>query len=83
LKNQKTFIDIDTGETIEKPSGFKFNNVKNLADSTYSAEIINIDNSINKIIIYESNFKVSNNRWFYLEEIEGWVYSEFCTIIND
>jgi protein TonB len=84
LLNKKILLtDINTGETIEKPLGFKLNSIKNISDSIYYAEITNIDKSINKVVIYESNFTKSKSRWLYLKEVNGWIYSDFCRIISE
>jgi hypothetical protein len=84
LLNKKILLtDINTGETIEKPLGFKLNSIKNISDSIYYAEITNIDKSINKVVIYESNFTKSKSRWLYLKEVNGWIYSDFCRIIPE
>jgi|TARA_B110000261_G_C12975069_1_gene314064 hypothetical protein len=70
--------DFQTDEKIEKPKDFKLNSVRENTKNTYYAEIINTNNTINKVYIEKNKVKIEYNRWYYLLEMKGWIYSVFC-----
>ena len=78
LNNDMVLTDFKTGEKIDKPKDFKLNNVSEHINNTYYAEIINTDETINKVYIKKNKVKIEYNSWYYLEEIKGWIYSIFC-----
>ena len=78
LNNDMVLTDFKTGEKIDKSKDFKLNNVREHINNTYYAEIINTDETINKVYIEKNKVKIEYNSWFYLEEIKGWIYSVFC-----
>ena len=78
LNNDMVLTDFQTGIKIEKPKDFKLSNVRENTNNTYYAELININNTINKVHIEKNKVKIEYNRWYYLEELKGWIYSIFC-----
>jgi hypothetical protein len=78
LNNYMVLTDFQTGEKIEKPKDFKLNSVRENTKNTYYAELINTNNTINKVYIEKNKVKIEYNRWYYLEEMKGWIYSVFC-----
>ena len=82
LKYEMSFKDIETGVEIQKPADFKLSNLRMINDDLYYAEILNTDNTVNKIRLARNSFKVEYNDWFYLKELNGWMYSEFCEKLN-
>lgn len=83
LLNKKMILkDVKSGEEVEKPKSFKLNNVVSIDEYTYKAEIINLDKTTNKVYIQKSDVDLSFNKWYYLNEVNGWIYSEFCEKLN-
>ena len=78
LKNNMVLTDLITGEKTEKPVDFKLNKVREIDNQIYYAELINNNKSINKVYLNKKNVKIEYNNWFYLEELQGWIYSAFC-----
>ncbi len=78
LNNYMVLTDFQTDEKIEKPKDFKLNSVRENTKNTYYAEIINTNNTINKVYIEKNKVKIEYNRWYYLLEMKGWIYSVFC-----
>lgn len=79
LLNKKMILtDFESGEKFEKPKNFKLNNVMSVDDNTYYAEAVNIDKTTNKVYLQKTEVKISYNNWYYLKELNGWIYSEFC-----
>lgn len=77
LKYEMSFKDIETGEDIVKPADFKLINLREFRNDIFYAEVLNIDNTVNKITIERNNFQIEYNDWFYLKELNGWIYSKF------
>lgn len=83
LLNKKMILkDVKSGEEVEKPKSFKLNNVVSIDEYTYKAEVINLDKTTNKVYIQKSDVDLSFNKWYYLNEVNGWIYSEFCEKLN-
>jgi hypothetical protein len=83
LLNKKMILkDVKSGEEVEKPKSFKLNNVVSIDKYTYKAEVINLDKTTNKVYIQKSDVDVSYSTWYYLKELNGWIYSEFCEKLN-
>jgi hypothetical protein len=78
LNNYMVLTDFQTDEKIEKPKDFKLNSVRENTKNTYYAELINTNNTINKVYIEKNKVKIEYNRWYYLLEMKGWIYSVFC-----
>tara|TARA_B110000259_G_scaffold76824_1_gene90091 strand:+ start:150 stop:2435 length:2286 start_codon:yes stop_codon:yes gene_type:complete len=77
LKYKMSFKDIETGVEIEKPADYKLSNLREIEDDIFYAEIFNTDNTVNKINLEKNNFKIEHNNWFFLKELNGWMYSKF------
>ncbi|AJR04687.1 hypothetical protein [Siansivirga zeaxanthinifaciens] len=83
LLNKKMILkDIQSEEKVEKPKNFKLNNVQSIDDYTYSAEVVNMDKTINKVRVKKIDVEISYSNWYYLKEIDGWIFSEFCVKLN-
>lgn len=82
LKDRTFLTDIESGDRIEKPSNFKLTNVKDYNSTSYYADVINIDKSVQKVYVKKNLVKLSYNKWLFLKELNGWIYSEFCTEIK-
>ena len=80
LKEKTTLKDIRTGKLIEKPADFKLSNVFDLGDNSYIADIIDTDKSIYKVYVEKANVNLSYSNWYYLKELNGWIYAEFCEV---
>lgn len=78
LNKKMTLEDVNNGIKIEKPKNFKLNNVIIFDEDTYLAELVNTDETINKVYIKISDVSISYNEWYFLEEINGWIFSAFC-----
>tara|TARA_B110000977_G_C11055817_1_gene484033 strand:+ start:173 stop:2251 length:2079 start_codon:yes stop_codon:yes gene_type:complete len=77
LKYKMSFKDIETGVEIEKPADYKLSNLREIENDIFYAEIFNTDNTVNKINLEKNNFKIEHNNWFFLKELNGWMYSKF------
>lgn len=83
LLNKKMILtDLESGEKVEKPKNFKLNNVMSVENNTYYAEAVNIDKTTYKVYLHKTEVKISYNNWYYLKELNGWIYSEFCVKLN-
>lgn len=83
LLNKKMILtDGLNGERIEKPKNFKLNNVQSIDDYTYYAEVENMDKTINKVRVKKTDVEISYSNWYYLSELDAWIYSEFCEKLN-
>lgn len=83
LLNKKMILtDIQSEEKVEKPKNFKLNNVQSIDDYTYYAEVVNMDKTINKVRVKKTDVEISYSNWYYLSELDAWIYSEFCEKLN-
>tara|TARA_B100001564_G_scaffold130828_1_gene109501 strand:+ start:68146 stop:68952 length:807 start_codon:yes stop_codon:yes gene_type:complete len=79
LLNKKIKLkDLKTGEMIRKSPGFKLSNVKLIDDLYYSADIINKDGSVSEVVVFRYDVDENESKWYYIDEIGGWIYSSFC-----
>ena len=81
LKRKTVLKDIVTREEIIKPAGFNLSELKKVRNNIYRAVIINEDNSVNRITLSRNDFEIENNDWYFLKELNGWVYSKFVNKI--
>ena len=82
LNKKMVLTDIKSGEKVEKPKNFKLSNVVSSDDETYSAEVVNLNKTTNKVYVKKSDIEISYSNWYYLPQLNGWIYSEFCEKIN-
>ena len=82
LNKKLTLEDVNNGTKIEKPKNFKLKNVKSIDNEKYSAEVVNLDETINYVYVKKTDVKISNSEWYYLKEKNGWIYSDFCDKLN-
>lgn len=83
LLNKKMILtDIQSEEKVKKPKNFKLNNVQSIDNYTYYAEVMNMDKTINKVRVKKTDVEISYSNWYYLSELDAWIYSEFCEKLN-
>lgn len=81
LKEPISLIDEFTGNLVERAANSQLQIISDDGRS-YLVDVEDDHGAIVRILVPKSKVAIRNDSWFYSENLEGWVFSGLCTVLE-
>lgn len=81
LKEPISLVDEFSGNLVERAANSQLQIISDEGRS-YLVDVEDDHGAIVRILVPKSKVAVRNDSWFYSENLEGWVFSGLCTVLD-